>query len=149
MRPSCPGAGDLGRSTVFDRRGASVEPQNEGIGRLGRNVKMLALDIPDREAILSVLEDCPEALLELRATLLQEQPFTEGRMTPVFGPEQGRAARCMTRVAPSGLTGSRPYALASVFARSSRRAPRNRAPIRAPDCPQSLCSSRKPHRAAR
>ena len=33
---------------------------------------MLALDIPDREAILSVLEDCPEALLELRATLLQE-----------------------------------------------------------------------------
>ena len=32
----------------------------------------MALDIPDREAILRVLEDCPEELVELRATLLQE-----------------------------------------------------------------------------
>jgi hypothetical protein len=32
----------------------------------------LSLDIPDREAILRALEDCPEELLELRATLLQE-----------------------------------------------------------------------------
>ena len=29
-------------------------------------------DIPDREAILRVLDDCPEELAELRATLLQE-----------------------------------------------------------------------------
>ncbi len=32
----------------------------------------MALDIPNREAILRVLEDCPEELVELRATLLQE-----------------------------------------------------------------------------
>ncbi len=32
----------------------------------------MALDIPDREAILRVLEECPDELLELRATLLKE-----------------------------------------------------------------------------
>ena len=37
-----------------------------------REARIVALDIPDREAILRVLEDCPDELLELRATLLQE-----------------------------------------------------------------------------
>ncbi len=37
-----------------------------------REARIVALDIPDREAILRVLEDCPEELGELRATLLQE-----------------------------------------------------------------------------
>ena len=37
-----------------------------------REARIVALDIPDREAILRVLEDCPEELPELRATLLQE-----------------------------------------------------------------------------
>ena len=37
-----------------------------------RETRIVALDIPDREAILRVLADCPEELLELRATLLQE-----------------------------------------------------------------------------
>ena len=37
-----------------------------------REARIVALDIPDREAILRVLEDCPEELAELRATLLQE-----------------------------------------------------------------------------
>jgi hypothetical protein len=37
-----------------------------------REARIVALDIPDREAILRVLEDGPEELLELRATLLQE-----------------------------------------------------------------------------
>ena len=37
-----------------------------------REARVIALDIPDREAILPVLEDCPEELGELRATLLQE-----------------------------------------------------------------------------
>ncbi len=37
-----------------------------------REARIVALDIPDREAILRVLEDCPEELVELRATLLQE-----------------------------------------------------------------------------
>ena len=37
-----------------------------------REDRIVALDIPDREAILRVLEECPEELLELRATLLKE-----------------------------------------------------------------------------
>ena len=37
-----------------------------------REARIVALEIPDREAILRVLEDCPEEMLELRATLLQE-----------------------------------------------------------------------------
>ena len=37
-----------------------------------REARIVALDITDREAILRVLEECPEGLLELRATLLQE-----------------------------------------------------------------------------
>ena len=37
-----------------------------------REARIVALDIPDREAILRVLEDCPEELAEPRATLLQE-----------------------------------------------------------------------------
>ena len=34
---------------------------------------VVALDVPDREAILRVLEKCPDVLLELRATLLPER----------------------------------------------------------------------------
>jgi hypothetical protein len=41
-------------------------------GACDREARIMALDIPDREAILRVLEECPEELLELRATLLQE-----------------------------------------------------------------------------
>ena len=37
-----------------------------------REARIVALDVPDREAILRVLEECPEELLELRVTLLQE-----------------------------------------------------------------------------
>lgn len=37
-----------------------------------RDVKVLALDIPVRETILQALDDPPDGLLELRATLLQE-----------------------------------------------------------------------------
>ena len=39
-------------------------------GPLDREARIVALDIPAREAILPVLEECPEELLELRATLL-------------------------------------------------------------------------------
>ena len=42
-----------------------------------REARIVALDIPDREAILRVLEDCPEGLLELRATLLQEHVWRQ------------------------------------------------------------------------
>ena len=38
-----------------------------------REARIVALNTPDREAILRVLEDCPEELAELRATLLQER----------------------------------------------------------------------------
>ena len=41
-------------------------------GAYDREARIVALDIPDREAILRVLEECPEEMLELRATLLQE-----------------------------------------------------------------------------
>ena len=37
-----------------------------------REARIVALDVTDREAILRVLEECPDELLELRATLLQE-----------------------------------------------------------------------------
>jgi hypothetical protein len=40
---------------------------------------IVALDIPDRDAILRVLEDCPDELLELRATLLQEHVWAQTR----------------------------------------------------------------------
>ena len=40
--------------------------------RLRPRARIVALDVPDREAILRVLEECPEGLLELRATLLHE-----------------------------------------------------------------------------
>ena len=42
-----------------------------------REARIVALDIPDREAILRVLEDCPDGLLELRATLLQEHVWRQ------------------------------------------------------------------------
>ena len=42
-----------------------------------REARIVALDIPDREAILRVLEDCPEELAELRATLLQEHVWRQ------------------------------------------------------------------------
>ena len=42
-----------------------------------RKARIVALDIPDREAILRVLEDCPEELAELRATLLQEHVWRQ------------------------------------------------------------------------
>ncbi len=41
-------------------------------GALDREARIVALDVPDREAILRVLEECPEELVELRATLLRE-----------------------------------------------------------------------------
>ena len=37
-----------------------------------REARIVALDVPDREAIRRVLEECPEGLLELRSTLLKE-----------------------------------------------------------------------------
>ncbi len=42
-----------------------------------REAQIVALDVPDREAILRVLEECPEELLELRATLLQEHVWRQ------------------------------------------------------------------------
>ena len=42
-----------------------------------REARIVSLDIPDREAILRVLEDCPEELTELRATLIQEHVWRQ------------------------------------------------------------------------
>ena len=42
-----------------------------------REARIVALDVPDREAILRVLEECPDELLELQATLLQERVWLQ------------------------------------------------------------------------
>ncbi len=42
-----------------------------------REARIVALEVTDREAILRVLEECPEELLELRATLLQEHVWRQ------------------------------------------------------------------------
>ena len=39
---------------------------------LANETRILALEIEDRELILRALEDCPDGLTELRATVLQE-----------------------------------------------------------------------------
>jgi hypothetical protein len=42
---------------------------------LEREVRILGLEIDEREAVVRVLEDCPDGLTELRATLLQEHTW--------------------------------------------------------------------------
>ena len=42
---------------------------------LGYGTRLLALEIHEREQILRALEDCPEPLTQLRATLLQEHTW--------------------------------------------------------------------------
>ena len=54
---------------------------------------MLALDIPERETVIRMLEDCPEDLLELRATLLQEHVW---RQHEGLQPETGLRASVET-----------------------------------------------------
>jgi hypothetical protein len=39
---------------------------------LDRGARIVALDDDDRHALLRVLEDCPDGLTDLRATLVQE-----------------------------------------------------------------------------
>jgi hypothetical protein len=55
---------------------------------------------PDREAILRVLEDCPEELLELRATLLREHVWRkrEGLAQAGQGAGGATAVRLLVRV---------------------------------------------------
>ena len=40
---------------------------------LARGARIVALDVEDREAILQVLDDCPDALHELRSVLVDER----------------------------------------------------------------------------
>ena len=61
---------------------ASAKPNSSTTAELlerayDREARIVALDILDREAILRVLEDCPEELLELRATFLQEHVWRQ------------------------------------------------------------------------
>jgi hypothetical protein len=44
---------------------------------LDRGALIGALDEPDRHAILRVLEDCPDQLLKLRATLVHEAAWRQ------------------------------------------------------------------------
>ena len=46
---------------------------------LDRGARIVALDENDRHAILRVLEDCPEELTGLRATLVQEAVWREAQ----------------------------------------------------------------------
>ena len=85
-----------------------------------REARIVALDVPDREAILRVLEECPDELLELRATLLQErvwlqreglaEPFAHGHDWEST-PRRLRAFAAtrleLTALPRSGLRGSR------------------------------------------
>ena len=57
-----------------------------------REARIVALDVPDRESILRVLEECPDELLELRATLLLEH-----RLAPTLR----RSASYTNRDAPA------------------------------------------------
>ena len=56
---------------------------------------IVALDIPDREAILRVLEDGPGDILELRATVLQEHVW---RQHEGLEPERGLRANVETLI---------------------------------------------------
>lgn len=42
-----------------------------------REVKVMALDVPERESILAALDDPPAGLEELRAVLLQERVWRQ------------------------------------------------------------------------
>ena len=57
-------AGELDTAAQFSRAITDNEPD-------------VPLNIYDREAVLSVLAECPAGLLELRATLLQEAAWRE------------------------------------------------------------------------
>jgi hypothetical protein len=56
----------LARDAGFDDTAARLEDAYDV------ECKVLALTIPDREAILRALEDCPDGLAELRGVLVRE-----------------------------------------------------------------------------
>lgn len=59
-------------------RAAGLDTHAEHLQRtLDRGARIVALDEADRHAILRVLADAPEELLELRATLLQEAEWRQ------------------------------------------------------------------------
>jgi len=61
------------RDLVSRLREAELDPHADHLERtLERGARIVALDENDRHAILRVLEECPDDLLELRATLIQE-----------------------------------------------------------------------------
>lgn len=57
------------RGAGFDETAAMLE------NAYGREVRVLALTIPDREAILRALEEAPDGLAELRAVLIREHEW--------------------------------------------------------------------------
>ena len=68
----------MGATAALDLREAELVNTAELLeGAYDREARIVALDIPDREAILRVLEDCPEQMLDLRATLLQEHVWRQ------------------------------------------------------------------------
>ena len=78
-----------------------------------RNTRIVALGIPDREAILRMLDYCPNELAELRATLLQEHVsrHREGLYRPVSRRQRARRRRSSR---PSGGRRQQGHARAAV-----------------------------------
>jgi hypothetical protein len=68
-----PVAGDEVVELVVRLRAADITTVADHLERtLDRGTRIVALDEDERHAILRVLEECPDGLLELRATLVQE-----------------------------------------------------------------------------
>jgi hypothetical protein len=66
------------RELIGRLREAELDPHADHLERtLERGARIVALDENDRHAILRVLEECPDELLELRATLIQEAAWRE------------------------------------------------------------------------
>jgi hypothetical protein len=59
--------------------GSSLSMFDDTAGRLedayDAKCRVLALTIPDREAIVRALEDCPDGLAELRSVLIREHEW--------------------------------------------------------------------------
>ena len=71
-----PAVGDL----IGRLREEELDPHADHLERtLDRGARIVALDENDRHAILRVMEECPDELLELRATLIQEARMAEER----------------------------------------------------------------------
>ena len=76
MQPATERRPSLSSPPASAKRSSSTPPNGSNAPTTAK-ARIVALDVPDREAILRVLEECPDELLELRATLLQERVWLQ------------------------------------------------------------------------